>query len=210
MNIGTVRPWQTVPCLQDRQCNTRPVIPQYDSFAQFAGCAVKDAGPVDGNLAVEHSYFAKFDVLKTVVTKYSRDGEIWYQLNTGFTRNDLVSLVTARLQEGDYLYLCFINGIDSKLPLAGKSLAELLDDSQVEITLSGYYGEDGQLYGYLENMLGMSSDPEYAASAVSALLQTVILSGNANDNEWTPVLREQRECLSKSIPSLFPDNFAEG
>lgn len=210
MNFGTVRPWQTVPCPQDTQCNSKPVLPQYGSFVHFAGCAVKEAGPVDGNLAVESSYFAVFDVLKTAVTKYSRKEEIWYQLNSGFIRNDLITFVTARLQEGDYLYLCFINEIDSKLPLAGKSLAEMLFDSQVEITLSGYYGDDRQPYGYLENMLGMSSDPEYAACAVSALLQTVILSGNANDNEWTPELREQRECLSKSIPSLFPDNLAEG
>ncbi|MBA8500736.1 hypothetical protein D8Z79_006015 [Escherichia fergusonii] len=202
MSIGTVLPWQTVLCLQDIQYRTKPDVPQYGSFAHFTDCAVKEARPVKGNLAVEECYFAMFDVLKTVVTKYSRDGEIWYQLNTGFIRNDLVSLVTVRLQEGDYLYLCFINKIDSKLPLAGKSLVEMLNESQVEIKLSGYYGDDHQPYAYFEKMPGMLSDQEYAASAISALLQTVILSCNEYDIAWTPVLEVQRDFLSKSILAL--------
>lgn len=210
MTISAVLPWQVVPCVQDLHSTSQTIIQQYDSFARYSNSTVKDSVSANAKVAVENCYFATFDVLKVAVTEYTSNSEIWYQLSTGFIKDDLVSLTNVSLTIGDYLYLCFMNEINRELPLAGKSLAALLHSNQAEVKLSGYDGDERLPYGYFENMLRMSptSDSEYYASAVSALLQTVVLSGKT-DNEWTPELVEQLACLSRNWPSLLPDGLPD-
>lgn len=205
MDIGKVLSGQSV-LTSDRIRNGGPDKQSYDSFVSCVDSKIGNAAinSMKDNFVVEKGYFASFGDRNVVVTEYTSGAVTWHQLSTGFIENDFAVLVTVKLESGDFLYLCFTDDINAILPFSGKSMIDLMNDCPFKVRMSGCNGDASQPYGYLEKICRMSPDSEDVLGVTSALLQTMVYSGKA-DNLWTTELIDQLRYFSEKRPPLFPD-----